>query len=134
MGPEVLFFFQKDLAALEIYEAFESKVLAEIGNVSVKVQKTQITFMNPKVFAAVSFLPARKKALRPEHFLTITLGLNRRLQSPRVDAVPEPYPGRWTHHLLIASPEEIDGELMGWVREAAGFAAAKQRKASKHAD
>lgn len=128
MGPDVLFFFQRDLEALGIYEAFEAKVLAEVENVSVKVQKTQITFMNPRVFAAVSFLPARKKSQRPEHYVTVTLGLNRRLASPRVDAASEPYPNRWTHHLTIASPEEIDGELMGWVREAAAFAASKRGK------
>ncbi len=125
MGPDVLFFFQKDPAALPLYEAFEARVLAEVADVSIRVQKTQITYTNPRVFAAVSFLPVRKKARRPDHYITVTLGLNRRLDSPRVDAVSEPYPNRWTHHFLIASPEEINGELMAWVREAAAFAAAK---------
>lgn len=126
MTSDVLFFFQKDPAALPLYEALEARVLAEVENVTVKVQKTQITFTNPRVFAAVSFLPARRKARRPDHYITVTLGLNRRLDSPRVDAAFEPYPARWTHHLLISSPEEIDEELMAWVREAAGFSAAKR--------
>ncbi len=126
MNPDVLFFFDKDPAALPLYEAFEAGVLAEVENASIRVGKTQITFTNPRVFAAVSFLPVRKKARRPEHCITVTLGLNRRLDTPRVDAATEPYPGRWTHHLLIASPEEIDGELMEWTREAAAFAAAKR--------
>ncbi|MDE7218294.1 MAG: hypothetical protein K2O45_01520 [Oscillospiraceae bacterium] len=126
MTSEILFFFNRNPAALPLYEAFESRVLAEIDNVTVKVQKTQITYTNPKVFAAAAFLPVRKKALRPEHYITVTLGLNRRLDSPRVDAASEPYPARWTHHLLISSPEEIDDELMAWVREAATFSAAKR--------
>lgn len=126
MTSDALFFFQKDPAALPLYEALEARVLAEVENVTVKVQKTQITFTNPRVFAAVSFLPARRKARRPDHYITVTLGLNRRLDSPRVDAASEPYPARWTHHLLISSPEEIDEELMAWVREAAGFSAAKR--------
>lgn len=126
MSPDVLFFFNKDPAALPLYETFESRLLAEVENVSIRVQKTQITFTNPRVFAAVSFLPVRRKAQRPAHYITVTLGLGRRLDSPRVDAASEPYPNRWTHHLLIASPEEIDGELMEWVREAAAFAAAKR--------
>lgn len=130
MRPDVLFFFNKDPAALPLYEAFEAGVLSEVENVSIRVQKTQITFTNPKVFAAVSFLPARRKALRPAHYITLTLGLNRRLDSPRVDAASEPYPGRWTHHLLIAGPEEIDGELMNWVREAAAFSAGKRHSRS----
>lgn len=126
MGPDVLFFFGKDPAALPLYEAFQRTVLALVPDVGIRVQKTQITFTNPRVFAAVSFLPARKKAQRPEHYITVTLGLGRRLDSPRVDAASEPYPNRWTHHFLIASPEEIDGELAEWIREAAAFAAAKR--------
>lgn len=126
MDPAVLFFFEKDPAALPLYEAFEQAVCALVPNVEIRVQKTQITYTNPRVFAAVSFLPARRKALRPEHYITITLGLNRRLDSPRVDAASEPYPARWTHHLMISSAEEIDGELLEWVAEAAVFSAGKR--------
>ena len=115
MDPAVLFFFEKDPAALPLYEAFERAVR--------ELQKTQITYTNPKVFSAVSLRPARRKAERPEHFITVTLGLNRRLESPRVDAAVEPYPARWTHHLTVSSAEEIDGELMEWVAEAAAFSA-----------
>lgn len=126
MRSDAVFFFDRDPAVLGLYAVFEEKTLALVEGASIRVQKTQIIFTNPRVFAAVSFLPVRKKARRPEHYMTVTLGLNRRLESPRVDAVSEPYPARWTHHLMIASPEEIDGELMGWVEEAAAFAAAKR--------
>jgi len=50
----------------------------------------------------------------------------RRLDSPRVDAASEPYPGRWTHHIVIGSAEEIDGEVMEWIREAAEFSSRKR--------
>lgn len=126
MSPEILFFFDKHLPALPLYEAFEAAVLAAVPQAVIKVQKTQITFSDRHGFAFVSFLPARRAKERPEHYITVTLGLNRRLDSPRVDKVSEPYPGRWTHHLLISSPEEVDGELTDWVREAAAFAAAKR--------
>lgn len=126
MGPDILFFFDKRPGALPLYEALEGRILAEMDDVSVKVQKTQITFANRHGFAFVSFLPARRAKDRPDVYITVTLGLDRRLDSPRVDKVSEPYPGRWTHHLLIVSPEEIDGELMDWVREAAAFAERKR--------
>ena len=126
MTTDELFFFDRDPAALPLYEAFVRAVEALVPGAGIEVRKTQITFTNPRVFAAVSFLPARKKALRPTHYITVTLGLNRRLDSPRVDGAAEPYPGRWTHHFLIASPEEIDGELRGWLQEAARFSAAKR--------
>ena len=126
MGPDVLFFFEKDPAALPLYEAFEQAVQSLVPNMGIRVQKTQISFTNPRVFAAVSFLPARKKAQRPDHYITITLGLPTRLESPRVDIACEPYPNRWTHHFLIASSEEIDEEFAGWIREAAEFSASKR--------
>ena len=126
MSPEILFFFDKHLPALPLYEAFEAAVLEAAPEATIKVQKTQITFSNRHGFAFVSFLPARRAKDRPEHYITVTLGLNRRLDSPRVDKVSEPYPGRWTHHLLLSSQEEVDGELMDWVREAAAFAAGKR--------
>ena len=47
------------------------------------------------------------------------------MESPRIDAAVEPYPNRWTHHVLVQGMEEIDEELMGWVKEAALFAAGK---------
>ena len=126
MDSAVLFFFEKDPAALLLYEAFERAVRELVPDVGIKVQKTQITYTNPKVFAAVSLRPARRKAERPEHYITVTLGLNRRLDSPRVDAASEPYPARWTHHLMISSAGEIDGDLLGWVAEAAAFSASKR--------
>lgn len=126
MGPDILFFFREKPEALPLYEAFESRLLAELEGVNIKAQKTQITFTNPRVFAAVSFLPARRAKERPDPFITVTLGLNRRETSPRIDQAVEPYPGRWTHHLVIGSEEEIDGELMAWVREAYDFAMAKR--------
>lgn len=126
MEQDVLFFFQKRPEALLLYRAFEERVLAELEGVSIKVQKTQITFSNRYGFAFVSFLPARRAKDRPDPYITVTLGLHRRLDSPRVDQVSEPYPGRWTHHLVIGSAEEINDELMAWVREAYDFAAAKR--------
>ena len=42
-----------------------------------------------------------------------------------VDAAAEPYPNRWTHHVMIGAGEELDEELLGWIGEAAGFAGRK---------
>ena len=75
-------------------------------------------------------LAVRRKAQRPSPYLTVSFGLSYPLDSPRVDAKTEPYPNRWTHHVMIGSAEEIDQELLGWLWEAAQFAASKPRKAA----
>lgn len=127
MTQDTLFFFDKHPDALPLYELFEQKLLSEIGSADIKVQKTQISFSNKHNFAFVSFLPVRKAKERPQTYIVITFGLGHRVESPRIDAATEPYPNRWTHHVLISEPEEIDEELMGWVEEAAAFSAAKRR-------
>ena len=126
MEENTLFFFNKRQLAIHLYAVFESLLLSELEGVVIQPQKSQITLKNRRVFGAVSFLPARKAKDRPDPYLTITVGLNRREGSPRMDQVSEPYPGRWTHHLVIGSVEEIDDELMDWVREAYDFAAGKR--------
>ena len=126
MDQNVLFFFNEHPEALPLYEAFEKRLLAELEGVVIQPQKSQITLKNRRVFGAVSFLLARRAKARPDPYITIPLGLNRREGSPRVDQTSEPYPGRWTHHLVIGAAEEIDDELMAWVREAFAFAAAKR--------
>ena len=126
MSGDELFFFSEKPAALPLYEAFAKRLLAEIDNVMIKVQKTQISFSNKYNFAFVSFLPVRKAKERPKTYITVTFGLRYKKESPRIDAASEPYPNRWTHHMLIASTEEIDDELMGWIKEAAEFSAGKR--------
>ena len=126
ISGDELFFFDEKPAALPLYEAFAKRLLAEIDNVTVKVQKTQISFSNKYNFAFVSFLPVRKAKARPETWITVTFGLRYKKESPRIDAATEPYPNRWTHHMLISSVGEIDDELMGWIKEAAAFSAGKR--------
>ena len=126
MNQDILLFFDKHPEALPLYEAFEERILAEIRDVKIKVQKTQITFSNKRNFAFVSFLPVRKAGERPDIYIAVTFGLSYRKESPRIDAATEPYPNRWTHHMLISRTEEIDDELMGWIEEAAVFSAGKR--------
>lgn len=63
---------------------------------------------------------------RPAVYIVVTFGLGYKVESPRIDVAVEPYPNRWTHHVLISSAEELDEELMGWVKEASVFSAGKR--------
>lgn len=126
MNQDILLFFDKHPEALPLYEALEERILTEIRDVKIKVLKTQITFSNKRNFAFVSFLPVRKAGERPDIYIVVTFGLSYRKESPRIDAATEPYPNRWTHHMLISRTEEIDDELMGWIEEAAVFSAGKR--------
>ena len=95
-AQDALLFFEKSPAAFALYEGFAQKLLAAFPDTRVRVQKTQITFSNRHGFGCVSQL--------------------------RVAAQTEPYPGRWTVHIVLGAPGEIDDELLGWVRQAYEFA------------
>lgn len=125
MDEKALLFFQQDMEALPLYERLESLILDRIPDVQIKVQKSQISFYNRHMFACVSFAKVRKAKERPDHYIVVTFGLDHRLDSPRIDVATEPYPNRWTHHVLISSSGEIDDELMGWIQEASVFSALK---------
>ena len=126
MNTDILFFFNDHMNALPLYERLETLILEQIPDVKITVSKTQISFSNKRNFAFVSFNPCRKAKERPHVWMTITFGLGYRKDSPRIDAATEPCPNRWTHHMMVGSVEEINDELMGWIREAAEFSASKR--------
>lgn len=124
-AADVLFFFDGHPAELALYEALFRAVEKVFPEGSVRVQKTQISFYGRHLFAMAS-LPVRRRKDWPKICLVVTFGLGYRLDSPRVAMALEPYPGRWTHHILVTTADQIDGELMGWLREAWDFAESKR--------
>ena len=45
--------------------------------------------------------------------------------APRIVESTEPYPGRWTHHVIIQNADEVDEQVKEWIREAYHFANTK---------
>lgn len=122
---DVLLFFDGKPLELSLYQALFRRLEEHFPGSSVRVQKSQISFYGQHLYGAAS-LPVRRRKGWPEHCLVVTLGLNRRLDSPRAAAAVEPYPGRWTHHFLLTAEDQIDDELLGWFREAWDFAGSKR--------
>lgn len=122
---DVLVFFDGRPLELALYQAMFRELESLFPEGSVRVQKSQISFYGRHLYGAAS-LPVRRRRDWQEHCLVVTLGLNRRLDSPRVAVAVEPYPGRWTHHLLLTEENQIDDELLGWFREAWDFAQSKR--------
>ena len=125
MNQDVLFFFDQHQTAFSLYETFADKIESRFPNTRMKVQKSQITFSNRHVYACVSFLRVKKKAELPDDYFVLTLGLPYPLESERVAVKTEPYPGRWTTHILISSISDLDEELFDWVDQAYEFSEKK---------
>lgn len=122
MTTDELMFFNTMPGALPLYEALRQKLLAEFPDATLKAQKSQITFKARYGFAFVSL---RRMKGCPEVFMIVSFGLSHRLSSPRVAVAVEPYPSRWTHHVIVWEEGQLDDELMGWLREAHDFALTK---------
>ena len=124
MSPEELLFFDSMPTMLPVYEALRHKLVNAYPDLGIRVTKTQISFKNRYIFAVVSF--QRVPGCPKEHLL-VTFGLGYPKQDPRISVVTEASPHRWTHHVPVTRPEELNEELMGWINEAYQFALIKGR-------
>ena len=98
-----------------VFEAVRDAV-AQAGPADVRTSKSQVAFRHRVGFASV-WLP--DMYLRNSDVpLVLTVGLRRRDDSPRWKQVVEPAPGRFTHHLELRGPSDVDDEVRGWLREA----------------
>ena len=116
MTGDTALFFDRAQELLPLYAALEDAILARCPGAKVLVMKSQIAFTVARRFAFASLRGRR---------LIVTFGLPYRVESPRVWQAVEPYPGHWTHHVILGGKEEIDGTLLGWIEEAWRFASRK---------
>ena len=129
MNIDEIAFFDRTPGALRLYEAVRDMISLEFEDVTAKVHKTQISFSNRHGFAFVS-LPYRKVKGSPDVYIILTFGLNRRSEHPRVWQSVEPYPGRWTHYVIIQNENEVDAQIAEWIMDAYWFANEKRRARS----
>lgn len=122
MSEEEIFFFEPMPGALGLYAVLSEQIKRAFPLVKVQVAKTQITFRERYGFAFVSL---RRTKGCPKVFLLVSFGLSHRLDSPRILSAAQPYPNRWTHHVLVQCEEEIDAELLEWLQEAHHFSLRK---------
>ena len=126
MNPDIGILFDKMPGTLPLYEQLEKRILQSCPNVTVKVKATQVSFYNTRAFAW-AWPPFRKRKDWPEIYMIVTFGLDHQLVHPRIAESTEPYPNRWTHHVLVQRTDEIDEELMGWIGESYRFSLSKKR-------
>ncbi|HBP25980.1 MAG TPA: hypothetical protein DD618_03410 [Acholeplasmatales bacterium] len=120
MTNEISGFLKNDPKLTTLYEQLESKILERMENVKVILQKSQIAFRSSKSFAFV-WLPIRPMKNRLESYLILSFGLDYLLSNPRVIEAVGVRPKRWTHHIIIQKPAEIDEEILNWLDQAFRF-------------
>ncbi len=120
MNDAIMSLFGSEPRAVVLYEALEKAIMA-MPDVTRIIRKTQVSFSAKRGFAWI-WLPIMKVGNRPDVYVVLSFGLEARIESPRIEEAVEPYPNRWTHHVIIDSESEIDNELLGWLAQAHDFA------------
>lgn len=101
--------------AAELYRRFAEAVEA-CGPVVLAPARTRVGFQVRMIFSVVTAHPDRLDA----HVV-----LARRLEHPRFTKIESLSPRNHVHHFRIRHPDEIDGEVRAWLREA--YAVGEQR-------
>ena len=122
MCGEIHAFFLERPQEETLWNVFSKRCAEKLGPYKVKVNKTQLSLFSGCMFACVSH--PRSKKLQG---IVVTFGLPFKAESPRIWQAAQPYSGRWTHHVLVSAPEQIDEELLNWLSAAQAFAQKKKR-------
>lgn len=123
------FFFEKPLQ-LNLFKAVE-KLIDSIGPVTIEVSKSQISFGTKTKFAWV-WLPPFWSNNRPENCIVLTFGAEKQIEGEeQIVEVVEPYPGRFTHHIIIESESDLTPEVYHWLCESYDFSQKRGKKPSQ---
>jgi hypothetical protein len=93
------------------------RVLRRLGAVDVRTTKSQVAFRRKRAFAWV-WRP-RQYVAHADAEAVLSIGLGRLDPSPRWKEVAHPTARQWMHHLEVGGPEDVDDEVVDWLREAA---------------
>lgn len=127
-NKEIEAFFAGKPEAKALFMAVERKIQV-IGPAIIKVSKTQISFATRTQFAWV-WMPLPTDRKRPLHSLVLSIGCGRRIVHDQIVEAIEPYPGRWTHHVIIAEDADLTSAVDAWIREAYRFSETRGRQPS----
>lgn len=125
MNPDILMLFDKAPGTLPLYMELEKRLTEAYPDVRILVKNTQVSFYNTHAFAW-AWPPFRKRKGWPDKYMLVTFGLDHQLVHPRIAESVEPYPHRWTHHVIVQRKDEIDEQLLGWIDESYQFSLHKR--------
>ena len=109
-------FFDGHPAAFAAFGAV-CTLLDRMGPYEVRVSRSQVAFWRGHGFAYL-WMPGRYLK-RPTAEVVLSIALGRRHDSDRFKEVVQVSRTHWMHHLEIRDLGDLDGEVAGWLREAA---------------
>lgn len=108
-------FFASQPQAYPLFVAIGNLIVANFKEITVKIQKTQIAFASKRNFAFVWFPPFPIKN-RPDVYVVFSFGNDIETKNPRIIEAKEVSPKRWIHHVLISKLEDVDAQMLAWLK------------------
>jgi len=105
-------FFQENAEQQACFDALRKALMERYPETVILIQKSQISFRDQRPYCYV-WSPEFRKVKGGG--IVVTFGLDAPVPDPRISGVTEPYPNRWTHHVEVHDPEEVDGQLLAWI-------------------
>lgn len=106
-------FFRGRDASRRLFDAL-SRRIQRLGESTIRVSKSQVAFRRRKNFAVV-WVPAQYLKGGTTAPLVLTLAFGKRDPSPRWKEITKIAPGRFTHHLELHWPKDVDEEVGRWL-------------------
>ncbi len=103
----------KDASVRQIYDRI-LRSARRFGSVGEEPKKTSIHLVNRSAFAGVA---TRKSAI------ILTIKSDRKLSSPRIHKSEQTSASRFHHEVKLASPADVDSELVKWLKDAYALSA-----------
>ena len=125
INEDVLLFFDEHSKALALYEMLMERAFKLFPDTAIRASKTQISLKNKHIYGCISFLRIKKKKELSDDYFILTLRLPFPLETQRTIIITEPYPGRYTNHILISDISDLDDELFSWIALAYDFSNSK---------
>jgi len=119
----------EDRKARELFRLV-ARFLKSLGGVERINHRTQVSFRHGRSFAWI-WLPQMWIRHQSRGSITLTFGLDHKVRDRRIKQSVEPYPGRYTHHVVLSDSAEFDARVQDWLREAHRLAAGMP-SATKH--
>lgn len=106
--------FAGSAAGLAICHAVE-RAVSSFGEVSVRETRSQVALRRRRGFAYI-WRPAQY--VRSDVPAVVSFALPEPLEHVRIKSVAHPSPGTFMHHMEVRATDEIDDELVAWLRAA----------------
>lgn len=118
-------FFARKPEALPSVRAFLLGALERWRSAEIVTQKSQVGLRAPRPFCALT-APGKRVRGRAVPGALLSLFLPRPLETEILLLAVEPYPGRFTNHLILpADPADFPEDLWDWTAEARRFRCGK---------